>query len=181
MPVVPNHHPRHRGAFWSPLWLQPADKLHPLLPPQKEKKEILKIFLPPLYNVLSWGQQFITWTMESVGRELLPPPREALNGLAGFFWGQPLVLLHCLLFSSDVCCLFGNQGPKVWEKSAKTQNPHYLKSSLKFLESVDSECSILLMFWSVDWADAKFLKPFYLMTKCSGNTPKCLKRGIWKD
>ncbi len=43
-----------------------------------------------------------------------------------------------VLFSNEskFCISFGNQGPRVWRKSGKTQNPCCLKSSVKFSESV---------------------------------------------
>ncbi len=37
---------------------------------------------------------------------------------------------------STFCISFGNQGHRVWRKSGETQNPCYLKSSVKFLQSV---------------------------------------------
>ncbi len=43
-----------------------------------------------------------------------------------------------VLFSgeSKVCILFGNQGPGVWRKRGEAQNPCWLKSSVKFPQSV---------------------------------------------
>ncbi len=43
-----------------------------------------------------------------------------------------------VLFSeeSKFCISFGNQGPRVWRKSGKAQNPCCLKSSVKFPQSV---------------------------------------------
>ncbi len=43
-----------------------------------------------------------------------------------------------VLFSdeSTFCILFGNQGPRVWRKSGKTQNTCCLKTSVKFPQSV---------------------------------------------
>uniref|UniRef100_A0AAY5K5B2 Transposase Tc1-like domain-containing protein n=1 Tax=Esox lucius TaxID=8010 RepID=A0AAY5K5B2_ESOLU len=43
-----------------------------------------------------------------------------------------------LMFSdeSTFCISFGNQGPKVWRKRGEAQNPHCLKSSVKFPQSV---------------------------------------------
>ncbi len=43
-----------------------------------------------------------------------------------------------VLFSgeSTFCISFGNQGPRVWRKSGEAQNPCYLKSSVKFPQSV---------------------------------------------
>ncbi len=43
-----------------------------------------------------------------------------------------------VLFSdeSKFCISFGNQGPRVWRKSGKAQNPRYLKSSVNFPQSV---------------------------------------------
>ncbi len=43
-----------------------------------------------------------------------------------------------VLFSdeSKFCISFGNQGPRVWRKSAEAQNPCCLKSSVKFPQSV---------------------------------------------
>ncbi len=43
-----------------------------------------------------------------------------------------------VLFSdeSTFCISFGNQGPRVWRKSGETQNPCFLKSSVKFPQSV---------------------------------------------
>ncbi len=42
------------------------------------------------------------------------------------------------LFSdkSTFCISFGNQGPRVWRKTGKAQNPSCLKSSVKFPKSV---------------------------------------------
>ncbi len=37
---------------------------------------------------------------------------------------------------SKFCISFGNQGPRVWRKSGEAQNPCYLKSSVKFPQSV---------------------------------------------
>ncbi len=39
-------------------------------------------------------------------------------------------------YGSKVCISFGNQGPRVWRKSGKAQNPCCLKSSVKFPQSV---------------------------------------------
>ncbi len=43
-----------------------------------------------------------------------------------------------VLFSdeSKFCISFGNQGPRVWRKSGEAQNPCFLKSSVKFPQSV---------------------------------------------
>ncbi len=43
-----------------------------------------------------------------------------------------------VLFSdeSTFCFSFGNQGPRVWRKRGETQNPCFLKSSVKFPQSV---------------------------------------------
>ncbi len=43
-----------------------------------------------------------------------------------------------VLFSdeSTFCISFGNKGPRVWRKSGETQNPCFLKSSVKFPQSV---------------------------------------------
>ncbi len=43
-----------------------------------------------------------------------------------------------VLFSDESkCCIsFGNQDPRVWRKSGETQNPCFLKSSVKFSQSV---------------------------------------------
>uniref|UniRef100_A0AAY5KXJ5 Transposase Tc1-like domain-containing protein n=1 Tax=Esox lucius TaxID=8010 RepID=A0AAY5KXJ5_ESOLU len=37
---------------------------------------------------------------------------------------------------SKFCICFGNQGPRVWRKRGEAQNPLYLKSSVKFPQSV---------------------------------------------
>uniref|UniRef100_A0AAY5KDQ1 IRG-type G domain-containing protein n=1 Tax=Esox lucius TaxID=8010 RepID=A0AAY5KDQ1_ESOLU len=37
---------------------------------------------------------------------------------------------------SKFCISFGNQGPRVWKKRGEAQNTHYLKSSVKFPQSV---------------------------------------------
>ncbi len=37
---------------------------------------------------------------------------------------------------SKFCISFGNQGPRVWRKSGEAHNPCYLKSSVKFPQSV---------------------------------------------
>ncbi len=43
-----------------------------------------------------------------------------------------------VLFSdeSKFCISFGNQGPRVWRKGGEAHSPSYLKSSVKFLQSV---------------------------------------------
>ncbi len=37
---------------------------------------------------------------------------------------------------STFCISFGNQGPRVWRKRGEAQNPHRLRSSVKFPQSV---------------------------------------------
>ncbi len=37
---------------------------------------------------------------------------------------------------SKFCISFGNQGPRVWRKRGEAQNPRYLRSSVKFPQSV---------------------------------------------
>ncbi len=37
---------------------------------------------------------------------------------------------------SKFCISFGNQGPRVWRKRGEAQNPHCLRSSVKFPQSV---------------------------------------------
>ncbi|XDV36231.1 hypothetical protein PO909_006053 [Leuciscus waleckii] len=43
-----------------------------------------------------------------------------------------------VLFSdeSKFCISFGNQGPRVWRKNGEAHNPRFLKSSVKFPQSV---------------------------------------------
>ncbi len=43
-----------------------------------------------------------------------------------------------ILFSdeSKLCISFGNQGPRVWRKGGEAQSPSFLKSSVKFPQSV---------------------------------------------
>ncbi len=41
-----------------------------------------------------------------------------------------------LLDESKFCISFGNQGPRVWRKGGEAYSPSFLKSSVKFLQSV---------------------------------------------
>ncbi len=54
-----------------------------------------------------------------------------------------------VLFSdeSKFCISFGNQGPRVWRKSGEAQNPCYLKSSVKFPQSVMILVLVHCVFW----------------------------------
>ncbi len=49
-----------------------------------------------------------------------------------------------VLFSDEnkFCISFGNQGPRVWRKGGEAQSPSYLKSSVKFPQSVMIWCSM---------------------------------------
>ncbi len=60
---------------------------------------------------LIWAKEKINWTVAQ--------------------WSKVL-----LLYQSKFCISFGNQGPRVWRKSGEAQNPCWLKSSVKFPQSV---------------------------------------------
>ncbi len=54
-----------------------------------------------------------------------------------------------VLFSdeSKFCISFGNQGPRVWRKGGEAHSPSYLKSSVKFSQSVMIwvQCHLLVL------------------------------------
>ncbi len=60
-----------------------------------------------------------------------------------------------VLFSdeSKFCFSFGNQGPKVWRKRGETQNPCFLKSSVKFPVSDDLGCHVICWCWSTVFSE----------------------------
>ncbi len=60
-----------------------------------------------------------------------------------------------VLFSdeSQFCISFGNQGPRVWRKSGEAQHPRYLKSSVKFPQSVMIWAAIICWCWSTVFSE----------------------------
>ncbi len=66
-----------------------------------------------------------------VVRGVLPGLRRRKTGLSVAQWSK-------VLFSdrSKFCISFGNQGPRVWRKGGEAHSPSFLKSSVKFPQSV---------------------------------------------
>ncbi len=68
-----------------------------------------------------------------------------------------------VLFSdeSKFCISFGNQGPRVWRKGGEDHSPSFLKSSVKFPQSVMIwvQCHLLVLVHCVFWKPTS-LHPF---------------------
>ncbi len=68
-----------------------------------------------------------------------------------------------VLFSdeSKFCISFGNQGPRVWRKEGEAHSPSFLKSSVKFSQSVMiwGQCHLLVLVHCVFWKSTS-LHPF---------------------
>ncbi len=69
------------------------------------------------------------WTTDNV-KGVLPGLRRRRTGLL------PSGPKSSIQIKSKFCISFGNQGPRVWRKGGEAQSPSWLKSSVKFPQSV---------------------------------------------
>ncbi len=68
-----------------------------------------------------------------------------------------------VLFSDESkCCIsFVNQGPRVWRKSGEKQNPCFLKSSVKFPQSVMIWAAFICWCWSTVFSEVHSQRSIY--------------------